>query len=284
MKHGITIIDHPVIGVRDMASARATYERLGFIVPPRGSHPQWGTGNWCVMFERGYLEIRGALDPIRAAAEAHGLMQFLGKREGLMGVAFGTVGARISHDQLVASGMKPKPVKPLTRDFELSTGTVPVSFELCFLEPADVPGLMLVVLCEHRTPERMRRPEWLRHPNGARGIRGLHAVVENAAAVAPAHDRLFGSVTRLAGETRIDFDDGGFISLLEPSAFSRRFPDAPLPPRSEWPCLAAISLATESVEATAAWFEAQGIRHELSGSVLVSTAETCGVPIEFARG
>ena len=284
MKHGITIIDHPVIGVRDMPAARATYERLGFIVPPRGSHPQWGTGNWCIMFEHDYLEIRGALDPAKAATQAHGLMDFLARREGLMGVAFGTVGAQQTHDELAASELKPKPVKPLTRNFELPTGTVPVSFNLCFPEAAATPGLMLVVFCEHLTRERMRRPEWLRHPNGARGIRGLYAMVENAAATAPAHERLFGSenVKRLPDETRISFDNGGFISLLEERALARRFPALPMPARSDWPCLAAVSLVTESLDATAAWFAQNEIKPIASeGSVLIAPEQACGVPLEF---
>jgi hypothetical protein len=286
MRHGITIIDHPVIGARDMPAARAAYERLGFVVPPRGSHPQWGTGNWCIMFERDYLEIRGVVDPAKAPSGAHGLMGFLEKREGLMGVAFGTVRAQTSHDLLAASGLKPKPVMPLTRNFELPTGTVPVSFALCFLDAAVTPGLMLVVICEHLTPERLRRPEWLRHPNGARGIRGLYSIVENAAALAPAHERLFGSesVKRIPEETRIEFDDGGFISLLEERTFARRFPSLPLPSRAEWPCLAAVSLATESPEATADFFSLHRIDHQADGArVLVPPTESCGVPIEFIR-
>ena len=63
MEYGIRGIDHPVIAVRDMKQARLAYERLGFTVPPRGSHAQWGTGNWCIMFPEDYLELRGIIDP-----------------------------------------------------------------------------------------------------------------------------------------------------------------------------------------------------------------------------
>ena len=82
MSNRILGIDHPVIGVAGMAAARTTYERLGFAIPPRGSHIEWGTGNWCIMFGDDYLELRGILDPDKYT---HGLDEFLAAGEGLMG-------------------------------------------------------------------------------------------------------------------------------------------------------------------------------------------------------
>jgi catechol 2,3-dioxygenase-like lactoylglutathione lyase family enzyme len=229
VKHGITGIDHPVAAVRDMDAARATYERLGFIVPPRGRHREWGTGNWCIQFARDYIELRGLIDPHK---ETHGLDRFLEKGEGLMGVALGTVGAQSTHDQLVAAGLHPRPAKPLTRDFELPEGPITVSFVLSFLDPAETPGLGSVVICEHLTPERLRRPEWLQHPNGARRVRGLVGVASDLDGVAAAWEQLFERVSRPAGELRAELDDGGVLSLLEPEAFAHRFPSLPPPPES----------------------------------------------------
>lgn len=281
MKHGIKGIDHPVIAVRDMDSARATYERLGFVVPPRGSHREWGTGNWCIQFAGDYLELRGILVP---GKETHGLGRFLEEREGLMGVAFGTVGARTTHDALTAAGLHPRPVKPLTRDFELPDGAVPVSFELCFLDPAETPGLMSVVICEHLTPERLRRPEWLAHPNGARRIRGLTGIARDLNDAVRAWPLLFGRVKQSPGELRAEFDDGGFLALLDEQTFARCFPALPLPLPSEWPCLAVVSLETRDLAATAACLAARGVRHEATGRVLVPPAEACGVALEFVSG
>ena len=281
MKHGITGIDHPVIAVRDMELSRAKYERLGFIVPPRGSHPEWGTGNWCIQFERDYLELRGILVP---GKESHGLGRFLEKREGLMGVAFGTVNARATHDTLAAAGLHPRPVKLLTRDFELPEGTIPVSFELCFLDPAETPGLMSVVVCEHLTPERLRRPEWLSHPNGARRIRGLTGIGGDLDAAARAWERLFERVRLVPGELRAEFDNGGFVALLDGQTLARRFPTLRLPPPTEWPCLAVVSLETCNLAATAACLAARGVRHEGAGRVLVPRSAACGVALEFLSG
>ncbi len=63
--NGIESLDHPVIAVNDLSAARDVYEKLGFAVPPRGSHIEWGTGNLCVMFADDYLEMRGIIDPGR---------------------------------------------------------------------------------------------------------------------------------------------------------------------------------------------------------------------------
>jgi len=280
MKHGITGIDHPVIAVRDLESAREAYERLGFIVPPRGSHPQWGTGNWCIQFAQGYLELRGILVP---GKETHGLGRFLEKCEGLMGVAFGTVGAKVTHDALSAARLHPRPVKPLTRDFELPEGTIPVSFELCFLDPAETPGLMSVVICEHLTPERLRQPDWLPHPNGARGIRGLIGVARQLNEIADSWRKLFERVTEARGEVRAEFDDGGFIAVLEEQTFASRFASIRLPTSSEWPCLAVVSLATQDLRATADYFTSRGVEHKVAERVIVPPDETCGVALEFVN-
>src|SRR5208282_11857 len=119
MALGIRGIDHPVIAIRDMAQGRRTYERLGFTVPPRGSHLEWGTGNWCIMFARDYLELRGVVD---ASRYLHHLDEFLAGREGLMGVAFDVDGAAASFGKAGASRIAANAQRGLTRRFELAEG------------------------------------------------------------------------------------------------------------------------------------------------------------------
>jgi hypothetical protein len=279
MKHHLTRLDHPVIAVRDMASARSAYERLGFIVPPRGRHPAWGTGNWCIQFAHDYLELRGVL---RAgdAPPTHELLAFLARREGLMGIAFGTTGAQASHASFLAAGLHPRPVTPLTRDFELPEGTVPVSFDLCFLPRGETPALMHVVVCEHRTPERLRRPEWLRHPNGARRVAGLVAVAPEPSLIVPAWERLFDQITPVDGGFRAAVGDG-WLLLLSPVAARRRYGGLELPPESEWPCLAAIVLGVDDLRETRDCLQARGVAMEAAGRLVVPPGVACGALIEF---
>jgi catechol 2,3-dioxygenase-like lactoylglutathione lyase family enzyme len=277
--HHLTGLDHPVIGVRDLDAARAQFERLGFIVPPRGSHPEWGTGNWCIQFPENYLEIRGLLRPSEAP-QTRELQEFLRVREGLMGIAFGTEGARRSHEALVAAGLHPRPVKPLTRDFELPEGTVPVSFELCFLPREETPGLQHVVVCEHLTPERLRRPEWLRHANGTTGVTGLVAVAAEPERVLRAWERLFAPIEALTDGWRARVG-GETIDLLGPAAAAVRYPASVLPAARDWPCLAAVVLTVADIGETRAFLRNSGAAVAAGSRVAADPRLASGCLIEF---
>ena len=171
----LTGIDHPVIGVRDLQQSREVYERLGFTIPPRGVHPAWGTGNWCIMFQRDYLELRGVIDREQGTKKMQPFFDTY--FEGLMGIALATDATDACHDALQVRGLHPHPVKQLARHFELPEGTVQPKFSLCFLDQEETPGLMSVVLCQHLTPELLRRPAWLQHENGAQAVRALTGIV-----------------------------------------------------------------------------------------------------------
>lgn len=270
-----------MIAVRDMEQARAAYERLGFTVPPRGSHLEWGTGNWCIMFERDYLELRGIIDPTRYT---HGLDTFLAEREGLMGVALALDDAEAMHAALVAHGWRLAPLRRLTRNFELPEGAVPLRFALCLLDPRDTPGLMSVVLCQHLTPELLRRPTWLRHANTACGVRSLACVVEDLGQTEVAYSRLFGRsrVRRDPALLRVEFPGGQEIVAIPAERAAEVYPEL-AQPRAEQ--LASVSLDASDLNATRGCLERHGVAfHETArGSLLVSPEETCGVLLEFLQ-
>ncbi|MFD2707984.1 VOC family protein [Acinetobacter gyllenbergii] len=168
MDIGIKGFDHPVIAVKSLPESHTVYSNLGFTIPPRGSHIEWGTGNWCIMFEKNYLEHRGILDADRYT---HGLENFLAEREGLLGTAFRSdLDNRDLYRNALNASLSPSEPRELTRNFELETGKVPVSFRLVFFNKDDVPALMSSLVCEHLTPELLRKPEYLVHPNTAHDI------------------------------------------------------------------------------------------------------------------
>ena len=60
-------LDHLVLGVHDLDAAAALYQRLGFTVGARNTHP-WGTQNRIVQFPGAFLELitvgdAGAIPP-----------------------------------------------------------------------------------------------------------------------------------------------------------------------------------------------------------------------------
>lgn len=189
MPSGIAGIDHVVIAVRDLERARMGWTRLGFALTPRGRHLGQGTANYCIMFAGDYLELLGF---VAADERARRLQAFLDRRQGAMSIAFAPGGPLDEvRAALAANGLHPDEPRALGRQLELPEGTVVPRFSLLDLPPEDTPALDCFV-CGHLTPELMRRPEWLAHPNGAVAIRAVHVLVEDTAPLLPAYDRAFG--------------------------------------------------------------------------------------------
>lgn len=276
-----TGIDHPIIALSDMAAGRAAYERLGFTVTPRGRHREWGTGNWCIMFERDYMELRGIIDP----ASPHNLAEILKKREGLMGMAFSTNDAAASSMHLSEGGLHPQHVRQLTRDFEVPDGPLEPRFALTFLNADETPGLMSVVLCQHLTPELVRRPEWLRHANGVTGVRSLTSIVPHLEPVAEHYARMFGEHAIEFGREKftIRLNDRQSLDFLTPNAARASWPHVDLAGFEDLGCLAAVALYVADIAATQAYFTKQGIDFSLAdpGVLRTSAGDACGVPFEF---
>lgn len=189
MAEGIAGIDHVIVGVRDLDAARAGWARLGFALSPRGRHIEQPTGNYCIMFPRDYVELLGPVEP---GDSSLGLERFLAHREGLMAVAFAPAGSpETARAALVRRGLHPSEPQALRRRTETPGGAVEPRFTLLRLRGEETPGIDAFI-CAHLTPELMRRPEWLEHANGARGLAGIHILVAETAALLPAYDRLFG--------------------------------------------------------------------------------------------
>ena len=189
MDYGIAGIDHVIVGVRDLERARLEWSRLGFTLSPRGRHIGQGTANYCIMFASDYVELLGIVDPDDFVQR---LDTFLAQREGLMAAAFAPAGAPEDvRAALLARGLRPSEPRPLGRELKLPEGTVVPRFSLLSLPADETPGLDCFI-CAHLTPVLMRRPEWLQHPNGALGLKGIHVLVENTAALLKPYDRLFG--------------------------------------------------------------------------------------------
>jgi hypothetical protein len=189
MGNGIAGIDHVIVGVRDLERARQGWSRLGFTLSPRGRHIGQGTANYCIMFASDYVELLGIVDPSDFVQRLDG---FLAQREGLMAAAFAPAGAAEEvRAALLGGGLHPSEPRPLGRQLELPEGAVTPRFSLMSLPADETPGLDCFI-CTHLTPELMRRPEWLHHPNGAVGLKGIHVLVESTATLLQPYDRLFG--------------------------------------------------------------------------------------------
>lgn len=284
LKHGITSIDHPVIAVANMDAAKKQFQHLGFIVPPRGSHVEWGTGNWCIMFSNDYLELRGINDATRPLMGLDDILNKFG--EGLMGVAFGTDNAADSHTLLIESGIKVSELTTLTRNFERVEGWTKPEFELCFPDKAAVEGLRHTVLCEHKTPELIRDTQFLKHPNGAIGVTEIVGCIDNIDVVEALQRNFLGedNVKRLDNEIILTISQTQLVRLMDRENYLSTYFKTIETEFPKLPFLGAIQLEVQNIQNTKSYFDHVGVKYSVvqdSGAIRTFPQISCGVILEF---
>jgi hypothetical protein len=143
----------------------------------------------------------------------------------------------------------------LGRQMELPEGPSIPRFSLIGLAAEDAPGLPDSFICAHLTPELMRRPDWLRHPNGAVQLRGLHVLVENTAALLEPYDRLFGIQQVTTTDAVVCVHVGRHRILFStPDDFLTMHPALDLDPDFPLPGIVSLELGIEDRERTADYF------------------------------
>ncbi len=284
MYNGILSIDHPFVAVSSMEESHKVYEKLGFTIPPRGSHIEWGTGNWCIMFANDYLELRGIIDPEKFTVNLDSVLEKYG--EGLAGVAFGTESAQGNYDEMVKNGITPKPLRALSRNFELEEGWVTPQFSLCFPEEKDITGLLHVVCCQHLTPELMRKPEYLQHPNKVTGVTSMTGRIDNPDAVEQAQRKLLGddAVTRIGNNIRLTVPSGQFIDLLEKDDYDKLYGQESKTIEGIDTYLGVIRLQVSDVAGTEKCLTENKVPFTKisQGVIRVAAEHACGVILEFS--
>ncbi len=272
-------LDHAIVGVRDLEEAAAAYRRLGFTLTPRGRHIGWGTANYCLMFPDDYVELLGIVDP---AQFTNNLDRFLSMREGLMGFAFATQDSFVAAALLRGQGIAADGPKDLSRVLELPDGAVMPRFSLVMLPPAATPGVSAFIT-QHLSPQLIRRPDWLRHANGATGLTALTIVVEDPPSLAESYERLFGvgactftddTLAVRAGRSLLLFCRADDLPTLHPEV---DHPDVPAP------FIAAMTITVADLAATARFFDSAGIDYadDPAGALRVGPGLACGAIIEF---
>jgi catechol 2,3-dioxygenase-like lactoylglutathione lyase family enzyme len=189
----ISRLDHVIIGVKDLAAAARTYERLGFRLTPRGLHEGKGTGNHCIMFANAYIELLGIVDQTEADRSMSRLSKLVSERgEGGIGLAYGGNDADEIARKLRQAGIDAEEPNDLARPLDLDGERHMVRFRNVMLPNSQPPGLIQFV-CTHLTPELTRaRHEWEFHVNGVVGLSGVWTLVDDIAPVAASWERLFG--------------------------------------------------------------------------------------------
>lgn len=278
MKNGIAEIDHLLTYVADLDAASAAYERLGFRLSPRSeigamgianrlallSPPTPGTGNYIELMS---AANRARLPPVMATT--------LSGDEGVKSMVMATPNAHAAQAELVANGYAFDPPVHVEREWVIpGEGSVWPEFDVLLPIAAPLP----FNLCRYFTLDLYLRPDWRRHPNGARHLAATLAVSPDAHATVRYYETLFGCGATLGA-------DGAWIvrpaavelAIYDPLSFAARF--GVVPPPADAPRYAGYRIAVASLDALGALLARNKVA--TIPTVLGVAVQACGNVIEF---
>ena len=170
-------LDHVGFIVEDLIAARDLFTDLGFALTQRADHTRTdaqgrtvsaGSSQHSIMLNTGYIELMQITD--RQAG--HQLTPAIDHRYGLHVLALGTSDALACHAQCARNGLQPRQVMDWSRPVSTPERSGMARF-LYFDAPWQVTDPSYVCWVQHVTPELVRSPSLLRHPNGAQALAGL---------------------------------------------------------------------------------------------------------------
>ena len=182
-------LDHAVLPVGDLASARARLGRLGFTVAGDASHP-FGTENACVFFADGtYIEplAVGQREACEAAAQNGNVFvardqawRFRNGQSGFSGIGLSSADAKADHGRFVAAGISAGKTLSCSRKIDDGKGgKANAGFKLAFAADLRSPD-SFVFACQ-RLGMANDRSKLQRHANGVVAIRTIVASESNPA-------------------------------------------------------------------------------------------------------
>lgn len=183
-------LDHLIIAVRDLETARVNYQKLGFTVLPGGTHANGATHNALVVFADGsYLELLALTGnpPQNDTADYSFLLK--------MGEGF--VGYALQSDNLVAdiAGMQARglTIQPITEGGRQRPDGTPLRWQTAIF--AD--GSMSPFFIQDVTPRNLRVPDTpaaVTHANGVVGIGEIIFYVADLAATVARYAAITGTI------------------------------------------------------------------------------------------
>ncbi len=284
MANGITGIDHPVWGVRDLDAARATFEKLGFALSHRRQFRDWGNANHAVIFPHSFIELIGIVDAAKFTTP--GLKEFLAEGEGIMGVTLSTGDVRAAREKLLRNGFDSSDLNETVIHLQLPEGPLEQRFRWVKLAADKTPDMYFFLMTTLTPENRAPKAAYLQHANTATGIKSLSVVVEDPARLRPVYERLFGTQDRVGRADQADIFTGhGTFRFVTQDAFSRLHPGVPIPAAHKPPFIGAITLTARDVAAAAVHLRKEGVPFiEKDGAVRIAPDHACGMVLEFVAG
>lgn len=284
-------IDHLVLAVSDLATARRRLSLLGFTVAPDARHP-FGTENACIFFSDGtYLEPLAIGSEADSAASARAgnvftardrAFRFRQGLEGLEAIVFASDDALRDHDSFVAAGISAGGTLGFSRLFTLPDGRASeASFQLAFAADLRAPDFY-AFSCQRVNPPQIDRSSLTVHPNGVFGLTGIVLCEPHPVDFAGfLQDVSGGSVVAEEGPALDIVTLNARLSVITPDLFAEQFGQR-LCGHARGLRGRAICFEVSSFAALEALFRRNGVVHERIGDrIVVPQAPGQGVLYSF---
>jgi hypothetical protein len=262
-------VDHCIVLVRDLAAARAQWERLGFRTLPRGVHSaRMGTANHTIMLADDYVELLGVLG--ETEENLRWRERLSGAGEGLVAIALRLFDAAAAHASLTASGHAPLPLLGFGRTVALpGPGAIEARFEVFHL-PQPVSPECRLFFCRHLTPGATWPAGSTEHPNGAIAIESFTIRADDPGAAAARTAAMLGR--DLSRERSMPMVETGRARLLF----------APL--AGQQAGIAEIAIRVRDLDVAATALAAGGVSPARDGAALtLPPAEANGATLRLVR-
>lgn len=288
---GSRAIDHLVLAVTDLATARARLSSLGFTVAPDACHP-FGTENACVFLRDGtYLEplaIGSEADSLASARAGNVFtardraFRFRHGQEGLEAVVFQTSDAQGDHNAYVESGFSAGCMLDFSRPFRAADGSESVaSFRLAFAADLRLPDFFAFT-CQRINTLAVDRSALTAHENGVTGLAGVTLCEPHPQDFADFLDVVSrgGRPAQIADSLEMRAGDAS-LSVVTHAEFETRF-GRKYCGHARGLRGRAVSFHVGSLDATATLLRRNGVVHEMIGKrLVVSEASGQGVLYSF---
>jgi hypothetical protein len=280
-------LDHVAHFVPSREACRAGLEQLGFAptafslqrhrAEPHAALAPVGTGNYCVMLRRGYLEF---LVPLQDTEVANQLRRSIARYIGAHSIVFGTGDALHEHERLCREAFEVLPPIALERPIETVQGEGLARFTVVRVAAAAMEEGR-IQFCQHHTEHLLWQERWLAHPNQALELAGVCVSVDSLEDVRVRYARFtaIALVPIVSGSLRLQ-TERGWIDFCEAGTLERtlgiRVRQAPV--------IAACVLATSDLAATRNVLACNGLEvRELTGNrIAVQAPAAVGGMFVFA--
>ena len=282
---GTLTVDHVAHFVPEVTPASEALEKLGFTLTPfstqhhrpepGGPLVPAGTGNRCVMLQRGYLEF---LTPTGDTPVAQQLRTALQRYVGVHLIAFGTGAPAADHARLAKGGYAPLPPVDLQREIDTESSRETARFTVVRVPPGTMPEGR-IQFCQHHTPELLWQQRWTSHRNRAAALTGVILRVADAQEAAKRFSLYTGVPAQVGGGVwRIDTARGSLL-FADRDTLHRRL--GVVPPVLPW--IAGYVIKSDDIVATGDYLRRAGLPVHVLGNqrLLIQLAPALGGIVIF---